>query len=121
MKEAALQGQTHPVNGVRAGYSTGATMAPVVPVDPVGGYYGGSPGQDVPLAQGGGSDSDEPQRRQKRKRQSTKKGNMTATEEELAELDEGMEDEEPVSWKKTTGQRGRSGIFQIQVSPELLS
>lgn len=121
MKEAALQGQPHPVNGVRGGYSTGATTAPAVAVGAEGGFYGGSPQQEVPVAQGGGSDSDEPRRRQKRKRQSTKKGNMTATEEELAELDEGMEDEEPVSWKKTTGQRGRSGVFRIQVSPALLS
>ncbi|CAM9924239.1 unnamed protein product, partial [Ectocarpus fasciculatus] len=36
---------------------------------------------------------------------------MTATEEELAELDEGLSDDEPVSWRKTSGQR-RTGRVQ---------
>lgn len=117
MKEAAaLQGQAMAVNGARAGYGTGATPAAVA-AGAGGGYYGGSPvqGADGAGEDGGGSDSDEPRRRQKRKRQSTKKGNMTATEEELAELDEGIEDEEPVSWKKSTGQRGRSGTSHCPV------
>lgn len=60
---------------------------------------------------GGGSDSDERKPRVKRKRQSTKKGLTTATEEELKELDEGMSsEEEPVSWRKSSTNRGRSGV-----------
>lgn len=131
MKEAALQGQGVTINGAQAGYSTAATPAAVAAGAAAAaaaspGYYPVLPEQiaEAPVAEAtvaeitaaevtgveaGGSDSDEPRRRQKRKRQSTKKGSMTATEEELAELDEGMEDEEPVSWKKSSGQRGRSG------------
>ena len=59
---------------------------------------------------GRGEEAESPERpRQKRKRQSTKKGMMTATEEELAELDEGLSDEEQVSWKKSSNQR-RAGM-----------
>lgn len=59
---------------------------------------------------GGGMDDAVEKPRQKRKRQSTKKGLMTATAEELAELDEGLSDDEPVSWRKSGNQR-RAGTY----------
>lgn len=108
MKVAAMHGGGQHAAVMNGGYgSTGS------PTASGGGGYRNYPS---PRAGGagrggreGGSDSDEPQPRQKRRRQSTKKGNMTATEEELAELDEGLEDEEPVSWRKSSAQR-RTGV-----------
>lgn len=101
MKEAAQQG-----SGINGGCSYAGNVGPAMSYGRSGGSgYGNSPMKSEGLGGGGGSDSDGAKPRQKRRRQSTKKGNMTATEEELAELDEGLEEDEPVSWKKTSGQR----------------
>ena len=105
MKEAAaLKGQ----QGVVA---NGGPAGPAGSDDRKGGGEAGvavvRPGTEA-VGDAGGSDSDE-RPRQKRKRQSTKKGMMTATEEELAELDEGLSEEEQVSWRKSSGQR-RAGV-----------
>ncbi|CAN0131795.1 unnamed protein product, partial [Ascophyllum nodosum] len=107
MKEAAaLKGQ----QGVVA---NGGPAGPAGSDDRKGGGEAGvavvRPGTEA-VGDAGGSDSDE-RPRQKRKRQSTKKGMMTATEEELAELDEGLSEEEQVSWRKSSGQR-RAGRVQ---------
>ncbi|CAN0018086.1 unnamed protein product, partial [Discosporangium mesarthrocarpum] len=64
-------------------------------------------------AGGGGEEEVAEAPRRRRKRQVSKKGLMTATEEEMAELDEGLEEDEPVSWRKSIGQRGRSGRVTI--------
>lgn len=98
MKEAAAghhAGGAMAANGGGAGYD---------------GYRQPGAGQQYqsrqPEEEVAGAEEESPERpRQKRKRQCTKKGMTTATEEELAELDEGLSDEEPVSWRKTSGQR----------------
>ncbi|CAM9554270.1 unnamed protein product, partial [Scytosiphon promiscuus] len=109
MKEAALQHQSGGSGGGMAANGGGAG----------GAEYDGyrqPAGQDYQNRQtepeAAAPEEDSPERpRQKRKRQCTKKGMTTATEEELAELDEGLSDEEPVSWRKTSGQR-RAGRVQ---------
>lgn len=109
MKEAAL----HHGAGMMANGGTAAAVS--------GGGYDGyqqaehQQQQQQAVAGGAdGMDDSAEKPRQKRKRQSTKKGLMTATEEELAELDEGLSDDEPVSWRKSANQR-RAGNFFFSV------
>lgn len=114
MKEAALQ-QEH-TNGMSVGGGAGVAGYSSTAVYGGGGHFV-APTAALPHSQrnagvedgdAGGNSEEEVglgARRQKRKRQSTTKGTMTATEEDLAELDEGVEDEEPVSWRKSTGKR----------------
>lgn len=109
MKEAALQHQSTgggagvmAANGV-AGAEYDGYRQPAAQQQQQQHYQASQPEQEVTAA---APEADSPERpRQKRKRQCTKKGMTTATEEELAELDEGLSDEEPVSWRKTSGQR----------------
>lgn len=111
MKEAAaLRGQQGGIaaNGGLVGHAARGEHG----VEAVAGVASAGGGAGAGTGVTGGSDSDE-RPRQKRKRQSTKKGN-TATEEELAELDEGLSEDEPVSWRKSSGQR-RAGVCLQQL------